>query len=342
MVGKRRVFMVVCMVLVSLLLWGCAANDAGSMEGKNLEVQQGKVFKIGISQLVEHQALDSAREGFIDALASKGYKDGENLSIEFQNAQGDMATTQLIAQNFVSQDVDLIFAVATPSAQAAYNVTKDIPILMTAVTDPVEAGLVQSLEKPNTNVTGTSDIAPIEKQFELLKKLLPQAKRVGILYNSSEVNSEIQIKRAEEIAKGFSLEIIPTGITSVNEVPQALDALIGDMDVLYVPTDNLVASSMSLIGNQCSKKGVPIIGAEKAHVEAGALATEGIDYYQLGFQTGLMAEEIISGKNPQDIPIAIWEKTQLLINTGSAQKLGISIPEDIKEKAQFIEGSVED
>ncbi|TCO71041.1 ABC transporter substrate-binding protein [Marinisporobacter balticus] len=335
MVGKKALKKVLLLMVGLLLLIGCAQE---SVPVKAEKGNEEKVIKLGITQIVEHPALDAARKGFIDALESEGLKDGEKVVIDFQNAQGDMPTAQTIAQNFVSQEKDMILAIATPTAQAAFNATKEIPIIITAVTDPKEAGLVESWEMSGTNVTGTSDLAPVKKQFELLKKLVPNGKKVGIIYNTSEINSEIQITRAKKIASEFGLEIITTGVTNVNEVPQVLNELIGKIDVLYTPTDNLVASSMPLIAAECMEKQIPVIGAEKAHIEGGALATEGIDYYKLGFQTGLTAVKVINGKNPKDMSIETLKETQLVINTDTLKALNIVLPNDLKEKAEWVGG----
>lgn len=336
MVGKKLSILMTIILAVSIL-GGCVKSQ-GATSGSSKE--SNKVIKIGISQIVEHPALDSARQGFMDALKSKGFEDGKNIKIDFQNAQNDIPTAQTIAQNFVSQKMDMILAIATPSAQAAYNTTKDIPILITAVTDPVSAGLVKSLDKPGTNVTGTSDDLPIAKQFELLKKLIPDCKKVGILYNTSEKNSEIQVGNAKKAAPDFGFEIISAGITNVNEIPQSLDSLLSQVDALYVPTDNMVVSAIPLITSQAFKKNIPVIGSEKGQVEGGALATNGIDYYKLGFQTGLMAVDVINGKNPKDMPITTLEEMQMVVNTDAAKKLNISIPEEISSKAEKITGGV--
>jgi len=287
---------------------------------------------------VEHPALDSSRKGFIDGLSSKGFKDGEKIKIEYQNAQGDIPTTQTIASNFVSSKKDLILAIATPAAQAAYNSTKDIPILITAVTDPVKSGLVKSMDKPDSNVTGTSDATPIDKQFELIKKLVPNVKSIGVLYNTSEANSEIQVGIAKAEASKMNIQLIATGVTSSNDIPQALDSILSKIDVLYIPTDNLIASSISLVNQKCLEKKIPVIGSEKGHVDSGALATEGIDYYKLGFQTGIIASEILSGKKPQDTAIQTLKETSLIINEATAKKLNLTIPDDLKSRAQLISG----
>lgn len=341
MVGKKKIFKTALGIMLSVsLLAGCSAPAASGGASENKKSAQGKneVFKIGIAQIVEHPALDASREGFIDALKEGGFKNGENIDIEFQSAQGDPATAQTIAASFVADKKDMILAIATPTAQAAFNTTKEIPVLITAVTDPIEAGLVKSWEKTETNVTGTSDMAPIEEQFKLLKELIPSSKKVGILFNTSEVNSEIQLKMAEKIAPKFNLQIEKAGVTNVNEIPQAMQSLLDKVDVIYVLTDNMVASAMPLIVNESMKKNIPIIGSEKGHVEAGALATEGIDYYKLGFQTGLMAIEVINGKAPENMSIDTLKDTQLIINQNTADILKINISEELKKSAELIKG----
>jgi putative ABC transport system substrate-binding protein len=336
MVGKKF-SVLLAVVLTASFLGACAKPQASAA---NSTAQSKKVVKLGISQIVEHPALDSARNGFLDALKSKGYEDGKNLNIDFQNAQGEMATAQTIAQGFASQKKDLILAVATPSAQAAFNATKDIPILITAVTDPVKAGLVKSLDKPETNVTGTSDNVPIDKQLELLKKLIPNAKTVGVMYNTSESNSEIQVDSLKKAAPAFNLEVKTAGITNVNEIPQVLSSLLGSIDVLYVPTDNLIVSAIPLVVEQCYKNNIPVIGSESGQVTGGALATTGIDYYKLGFQTGLMAVEVLGGKSVKELPVETLTEMQLVINTDAAKKLNITIPKDLEEKAEKVTGGV--
>lgn len=296
------------------------------------------VVEIGISQFVEHPALDAARQGFIDALKDAGYEDGKNIKIDIQNAQADMPTAQTIAQNFASKDKDLILAIATPSAQAAYNATKEIPIVITAVTDPVDAGLAKSLEKSGTNVTGTSDATPMEAQFQLIKDLIPNAKKIGFPYTTSEANSVVQLNQAKALASKFGFEIVPSGLTNVNEIPQVLQSLINSkVDVVYVPTDNTLVSATAIVSAKCLENKIPFIGSEKGQVEGGALATEGLDYYKLGYQTGEIAVQILKGKKPSDIPIATLKDTELVINTVTAGKLGITIPDSLKKSATLIE-----
>ncbi|MDW8800586.1 ABC transporter substrate-binding protein [Clostridium sp. A1-XYC3] len=314
------------------ILNGCSSKAVSSTNSST------GIIEVGISQLVEHPALDATRKGFLEGLSSKGFKDGEKIKVEYQNAQGDIPTTQTIANNFVSGKKDLILAIATPAAQAAYNSTKDIPILITAVTDPVKSGLVKSLDKPGTNVTGTSDALPMDKQFSLIKELIPNCKKVGILYNTSEANSEIQVSKAKDQASKTGLQLVTVGVTSSNDISQALTSLLPKIDVLYTPTDNLIASSMALISSKCIENKIPIIGSEKAHVDAGALATEGIDYYKLGFQTGIIAADVLSGKKPQDISVQTLKETKLVINEDTANKLNITIPNNLKSRAELVVG----
>ncbi|WP_027623525.1 ABC transporter substrate-binding protein [Clostridium lundense] len=335
MVGKKKVGVLLSLVLSISLFGGCSKS-----QGTTSSLKDKKVVKIGISQIVEHPALDAARKGFVDALKEKGYEDGKNIKIDYQNSQGDMQTSQNIAQNFVSNKEDLIFAIGTPSAQSAFNATKNIPIVITAVTDPVKSGLAKSMEKPQTNVTGTSDKTPMKEQFKLLKTLIPKAKNIGIMYNTSERNSEIQLKDAEVISKEFNLNVISTGITNVNDIPQSLNSIIGKIDALYLITDNTVASSIPLLTNICYSKNIPIFGGEKAHVVSGAIATIGIDYYKLGVQTGEIAVKIINGNIPQEIPFTTLKDMELVINEDAIKKLNIQVPKDVLEKAEKVKGGV--
>lgn len=314
------------------LLAGCKSD--------NVPLKDKKETSIGISQLVEHPALDSAREGFLAALKEKGYEEGKNLKVDVQNAQNQQATANTIAASFVSKKVDMILAIATPSAQAAVNKTNKIPILITAVTDPVGAGLAKSLESSENNVTGTSDDVPIDKQFDLLKKLVPNAKKVGVIYNTAEKNSQVQVESAKKAAPNFSLEVVEIGITSTNDIAQAVANALDKIDVVYVPTDNTVASAMPLLVEKCYSKNIPIIASESGMVKNGAVATSGIDYYKLGYETGLKAVEIINGKEPKHIPITLLDDLQLVINTDAVEKLNINVPSDILEKAEKVTGGV--
>lgn len=293
---------------------------------------------IGVLQYTEHAALDASYEGFIAALEDEGYVDGDNIHIDFKNAQGQNPTAQTIASQLVNSNVDLVFAIATPAAQAAYNATKDIPIVITAVTDPVESGLTKAWDVSGTNVTGTSDLTPVAKQMELITELVPEAKTVGVIYTTSEVNSEVQVKMAEEAASNLGLQVIRVGVTTVNDIPQAVASVIDKVDAMYAPTDNLIASSMPVLWNACLDKKVPIVAGVDTMVIDGGIATEGIDYYQLGYETGLMAAQVLEGKDPSTMPINTLQNTTLIVNQKNAEAIGLSIPDSILKGAEIVGG----
>jgi len=324
-VPKKAFAFILIMMLLSTIFTACSTTTSSN-----------KMIKIGISQLVEHPALDSAREGFIEALKEAGYEDGKNIKIDFQNAQNDITNAQTIARKFVDEKVDMILAIATPAAQAAANVTKDIPILITAVTDPVSAGLAESLEKPGGNVTGTTDMNPVAEQIKLIKDLVPNAKKVGILYNAGEINSKVQVDIAKQAAAEYGLTIIEATVSNSNEVSQATQSLMGRVDAIYVPTDNTIVSSIGAVIKVANDHKIPVIGSERGQVEAGAIATKGIDYKELGKQTGRIAVEIIKGKKPQDIPIEGAKVVTLIINQKAAETIGLTIPKDILDNADEV------
>lgn len=341
MVGKRKLAMLLCTVLVGATLAGCGGTTTTSENGSTEKTASADTKNIGIVQLVQHDALDAANKGFVDALKDKGYEDGKNIKIEQQNAQGDMNNAQTIAKQFADSKKDLIFAIATPAAQAIYNATKDIPTVFTAVTDPVAAEIAKDWKSSGTNLTGTSDKVPVEKQIELLKQLIPDTKTVGVIYNTSETNSVIQVNELKAAAEKAGLAVKEVGVTNVNEINQNLASALGEMDVLYTPTDNTVASGYALVGKLCLDKNVPIIGAEEAVVTKGGLASIGIDYYKLGQEAGLKAVEILEGKKPSDIEITTLSEMSFTINTDVAKKLNITIPADIDSKAKKVTGGVE-
>lgn len=311
--------------MMSLILVGVVGISLLTACSKNSNTD---IKTIGITQLVEHPSLDKARNGFIKALEDKGYKDGENIKIDYQNAQNDMLTTQTIANKFVSDKKDLIYAVSTPSAQAAYNSTKDIPILITAVTDPVAAGLVKSLDKPEGNLSGTSDYISIDKNLELIKTLVPKAKTIGVLYSTSEVNSKIQVEMLKKYASKNNYKVVEKGISSSNEINQAISSLSKNIDVLYVPTDNLIVSSMPIVSKIATYNKIPVIASEDGSVKSGALACQGIDYEKLGYKTGEIAVKVLNGEKVSNIPISTLDDTQIIINEDVLNLLSMKKPND--------------
>ena len=290
------------------------------------EIKKPEDIKIGVTQIMEHQALDSTRVGFEKALKDNGYGEAK---IDYQNAQGDFGTAQMIANSFVQDNKDLIFAVSTPSAQAAYNVTKKIPILITAVTDVKAAGLV------GENITGTSDATSIYKQLETITKVLPKAKKVGIIYNTSEQNSQVQVASAKEESKKLGLEIVEVGVTNVNDMAMGLDSLLDKIDVLYTPTDNLVVSATPLVLDKANRKNIPVVGCIEDQVAQGALITDTIDYEKLGYQTGEMAVRVLKGEEPKNMPVETLKDTQVIVNKKAAEKYGIDLTAEALKGAKL-------
>ncbi|MFS8629387.1 MAG: ABC transporter substrate-binding protein [Limnochordales bacterium] len=290
-------------------------------------------LRIGVTQIVEHPALDAARQGFIDRMAELGFVPGVNVIYDIQSAQGDQGTALTIAQKFAADRVDLVLAIATPTAQAAAQVIRDIPILITAVTDPVSAGLVGSIERPGTNVTGTSDLTPVRAQLELLKALVPGVRRVGVLYNAGEVNSVVQVALAREAAADLGFEMVEATVVNSAEVLQAAQSLVGRVDALYLPTDNTVVSAIESVIFVAERARLPLIAGEDLSVERGALATVGLDYYQLGRQTADIAFRVLQGEDPAEIPIQYQEEISLVVNVSAAARMGVVIPEELLQKA---------
>lgn len=319
----------VFMLVSSLVLVGCSNQSSSSTEEKQVV--------IGISQIVEHPSLDASRQGFMDALKDLGYEDGKQVVYDYQNAQGSRDTLTTISQKFVNDKVNLIFAIATPSALAAAQQTDTIPILITAVTDPVVAGIVDSMEKPGTNVTGTTDMNPVKEQLELVTKVKPNAKRVGIIYNTGEPNSEVQVKMAQEVSVELGLTIELMGITNSSEVKQAADSLAAKVDAFYIPTDNTVVASIDSVLMVAENAKLPVIVGEGDSVKRGGLITYGLDYYKLGYQTGEMAVKVLKGEgNPADMAIEKQKEMKLIVNKSAAKKMGVEIPKDLLDKADEV------
>ena len=287
--------------------------------------------------MVEHAALDAANKGFVEGLASKGYKEGQNITYDRQNAQADQSNLQNIAHRFVNNKVNLICAIATPAAQTVANVTSDIPIVATAVTDYKTAKLVKDNAKPGTNVTGTTDMNPVEQQLDLLLKIVPNAKSVGTIYCSSEVNSQLQVDILKKAATAKGVTIKEATVSNVNDIQQAARSLVGKVQAIYVPTDNVLASAMPTLVSVTEEAKLPVICGEGGMVKAGGLATLGVDYYKLGFQAGEMAADILSGKSkPADMGIQAQKEFKAMVNLKEAEKIGLKVPEDVLKGAELV------
>lgn len=308
--------------MVSAALTGCG-------EDKKAEAPK----TIGIVQLVEHDALDAANRGITDALKERGV----TMEIDRQNAQADQSNLRNIAQRFVSHNYPLIFAIATPAAQTVANATSTTPIVATAVTDFAVAKLVKDNNKPGTNVTGSSDMNPIAAQTELLLKLVPNAKIVGTIYNSSEINSQLQIDILRKELEKHGVALAEATISSVNDIQQAAQSLVGKVDVMYVPTDNVVASSMPTLYRVTQAAKLAVVAGEAGMVRSGATATVAVDYYNLGKIAGNMGADILEGKaKPQDMPIRYQTEFKVVLNEPVVKELGLTVPEDVAKNVTWV------
>lgn len=324
----KRFLAAVVAVTTALALTACGSSSTNTTtddkSAESTETTDDTTYKIGVLQLTQHAALDKANEGFIAALDESGIK----YEVDQQNASGEQSACQTIAEKLVNDGNDLIYAIATPAAQAVAGVTSEIPIVLSAVTDPAESGLVASNDAPGGNVTGTSDLTPVKEQIELLKQILPDAKTVGILFCSSESNSEIQAAMAREACEANGLEHIDFTVSSSNEIQTVVESMVGKVDVIYAPTDNTIAAGMPTVSMIATDNGLPIICGEQGMVDAGGLATYGIDYYQLGYMAGQMAVEILrDDADPATMPIGYLsaDQCELSVNDETAAALGIDV-----------------
>ncbi len=344
---KRWLGMLLTAMMVLLAACGGQSTDkqAGGAEKPGAGAGAEKTFKIGISQFVEHPALDAAREGFIKALKENGLEEGKNIEIDFQIAQADQTNTTTIAQKFASDKKDLILAIATPNAQAMLQNVKDAPILFTAVSDPVEAKLVDNLEKPGKNITGFSDTPPdvIPNTMKAIKDFFPQAKKVGVIYNSGEANSVANVKVVKSELGKLQLTPVDATATNTSEVKQAAESLVGKVDAIYVPQDNTAVAALKTIVATANKNKIPLFVGELESVRGGGFAGMGFEYSDIGYETGLMAVKILKdGANPGDMAVGYPNKLNLAINKKAAKEQGIDIEKLPKEamdkwKPQMIE-----
>lgn len=322
---KKKISLLSVLLVFVLILSACQVSEEVSNEED--------VFKIGISQLAEHPALDDARLGFEEGLKELGVK----VEIDYKNAQGEIPNALSIAQKFVKDEVDLIYAIATPAAQSAKQASENIPILFSAVTDPVAAELVNSMDSPGANITGTSDESPMEKQLQFFKDLDENISKVGIIFNTSEENSHIQVERAKEIGAKIGIEIVDVGISTVSDIPQAVDSIIKKVDAIYTITDNMVASAINIVSEKAIENNMITIGAEDSHAKGGILLADGISYYELGKQTAEMAKEIlIDGKSPSEIASATSKNTSKAVNIDTLERLGLDINHEVFKGAEEV------
>lgn len=323
---KKSKILSLVLALVSLVVLTACGNKEAKESG------EAEVFEIGINQLATHPALDAVRDGFMEGLKEEGIQ----ANFDVKDAGGQIPVAGEISNKFVSDGKDLIFAIATPAAQSAKQATGDIPILFSAVTDPVEVGLVDSWEEPGGNITGTSDESPIRDQIGLFKELDPDIKTIGIIFSTTEANSQVQIDQVEEIGKEVGLKVETIGINNINDVAQAADSIIPKVDGIYTITDNTVASAVNVVAQKASEAGLMTVGAEKAHVEGGILITDGISYFELGKQSAKMASEILKGKNPSEIPVEKAREISKTVNAKTMEKLNLDKNLEIFQGSEFI------
>lgn len=319
---------------LSLMLGTAACGSSGTENAVEISAESTVMnadkadaessYKIGVLQLVQHAALDKANEGFVDALKEAGI----SCELDQQNASGEQSTCQTIAEKFANDGVDLIYAIATPAAQAAASATESIPIVVSAVTDPESSGLVESNTAPGGNVTGASDLTPVKEQIELLGKIVPNAANVGILFCTAEANSEIQAQMAREALDNAGISHADYTVSGSNEIQTVVESMIGKVDAIYIPTDNTIAAGMATVAQVANDNGIPTICGEANMVTEGGLATYGIDYYQHGKLAGQRAIEILrDGKSPAELPVAYGDASnmELSVNEETAELLGIDI-----------------
>ncbi|AMG04175.1 ABC transporter substrate-binding protein [Vibrio mimicus] len=312
-------------VIATAVLAGAALLSSQSI--------MAKTAKVAVSQIVEHPALDATRQGLLDGLKAKGYEEGKNLEFDYKTAQGNPAIAVQIARQFVGENPDVLVGIATPTAQALVSATKTIPIVFTAVTDPVGAKLVKQLEQPGKNVTGLSDLSPIEQHVELIKEILPNVKSIGVVYNPGEANAVSLMELLKLSAAKHGIKLVEATALKSADVQSATQAIAEKSDVIYALIDNTVASAIEGMIVAANQAKTPVFGAATSYVERGAIASLGFDYYQIGVQTADYVAAILEGKEPGTLDVQVAKGSDLVINKTAADKLGISIPDAVLARA---------
>lgn len=336
---KKKILAVLLTAVCTMgMAAGCGGNTSDNGTAGTQPAASGDSYKIGISQFAEHGSLDNCREGFLEGLKEAGIEEGKNLTVEYQNAQTDTGTASTIADSFVSGKVDMICAIATPCASSAYNscMNTDIPVVYTAVSDPVSAGLANEDGTSIGNITGSSDILPVEEQLKMIREMMPEAKKIGILYTTSEANSCSTIEQYKSLAGDYGFEIVDTGINTSADIEIAATDLVSKVDCLCNLTDNTVVNALQTVLDKANNAGIPVFGSEIEQVKSGCVASMGIDYFQLGVETGAMAAKILKGEaTAQDTNFITASKAELYVNTAAADKIGMKLDDSyVKDAAQ--------
>lgn len=291
---------------------------------------------VAVTAIVEHPALDAARDGIRDGLADLGFTVGENLKFSYESAQGNPATAAQIARKFIGEAPSVIVPISTPSAQAVVAGTKDIAVVFTAVTDPVGAGLVADAASPGGNVTGVSDMSPIPDHLALIREITPGVARLGIIYNPGEANSVALAERLKELAPGAGMQIVEASATKTAEVQQATRSLVGKVDAIYIPTDNTVVSALEAAVQVAEQNKIPLYAGDTDSVPRGAIAAIGFNYYDIGLQTAQIVAKVLKGEAPGSIAVTQAQGTDLIVNPGAAEKMGVTIPEAVVSRANTV------
>ncbi len=315
-------------------LLACAAILVGGMAAAPAALAAEK--SVAVTAIVEHPALDACRDGIRDELAEAGFKDGENFSFTYESAQGNPGTAAQIARKLIGENPSVIVPISTPSAQAVVAATSDIPVVFTAVTDPVGAQLVSSLEHPGGNVTGMSDLSPLAKHLDLIREITPDAKRIGVPYNPGEANAVALLDLLKALAPDAGFEIVEAAATKSSEVLGAAQSLIGKVDVIYVPTDNTIVSALEAVVKVGVDSQIPVFAGDTDSVPRGAIAAVGFNYYDIGRQTGKIVVRVLNGEAPGDIAVEGVEITELYVNPAAAEKMGVTLPEAVIARAKEV------
>lgn len=295
-----------------------------------------KTAKVAVSQIVEHPALDATRQGLLDGLKAKGYEQGKNLDFDFKTAQGNPAIAVQIARQFVGENPDVLVGIATPTAQALVSATKTIPVVFTAVTDPVGAKLVKKLEQPGKNVTGLSDLSPVEQHVELIKEIMPNVKSIGVVYNPGEANAVSLMELLKSSTQKHGIKLIEATALKSADVQTATQAIASKSDIIYALVDNTVASAIEGMIVSANQAKTPVFGAATSYVERGAIASLGFDYYQIGVQTADYVVAILEGQAPGKLDVKVAKGSDLMINKTAAEKLGVTIPQSVLDRATSV------
>ena len=329
----NKIFVAFAVLLVCVLGYGFFSSKKSEETNK----VENKEVKVGVLQLLSHPALDQIYKGLEDGLKKEGYEVGKNLKIDLQNAQGDQSNLASMGQKLVTDNNDILVGITTPATLSLSNATKDKPIIMGGITYPVEAGLIKTEDKPGNNITGVSDRTPIKQQLEIMKKVLPKMKKVGILYTASEDNSVKQAQEAEKLAKELGLEVKVSTVANTNDIQQVTESLASQTDAIFVPIDNTIASAMATVVKVTDAKKIPVFPSADTMVADGGLLGLGVDQYQIGVETAKVVAKVLKGADTKHMPIVLANEGVIYLNEAKAKQLGIEIPKEIKDKAKVVD-----